>query len=102
MMDYTARVVGTDVQKAVRGVKMAKRITEFAYAAEECHVLSVDMQELLDPANDYLTDDTFELEVVVTIYEPYRMLVDFFTADSNNNADVVLRVQDRRFHVNKA
>ena len=36
------------------------------------------------------------MEVDVTIYEPYRMLVDFFTAD------VVLRVQDRHFHVNKA
>ncbi|KAH7713176.1 hypothetical protein AAVH_19447, partial [Aphelenchoides avenae] len=101
-MDYTARVVGTDVQKVGRGVKMGKRVTDFPCTAEACPVFSAEMQELLDPAKNYVTDGAFKLAVDVTIYEPYRMLVDFFTADSNYNADVVVRVQDRRFHVNKA
>ncbi|KAH7711201.1 BTB/POZ domain-containing protein [Aphelenchoides avenae] len=94
MMDYTARVVGGAVQKVERGVK--------ARGSRHLCVLSKKKEELLDPANGYLTDGTLKMEAVVTIYEPYRMLVDFFTADSNYNADVVLRVDERRFHVNKA
>ncbi|KAH7704971.1 CRE-BATH-25 protein [Aphelenchoides avenae] len=94
-VDYTASVVGSAVQKVGRGVKLGQR-------SEHMCVFSEKKQDLLDSAKDYITDGAFKLAVDVTIYEPYRMLVDFFTADSNYNADVVLRVEDRRFHVNKA
>ncbi|KAH7711203.1 hypothetical protein AAVH_21507 [Aphelenchoides avenae] len=95
MMDCTARVVGSSAQKVQRGAKMSER-------NRSMRVLSEKKQVLLDPANDYLAEGTFKMDVDVAIYEPYHMLVDFFTSDSNYDADVVLRVQDRRFHVNKA
>ncbi|KAH7711205.1 BTB/POZ domain-containing protein [Aphelenchoides avenae] len=94
-IDYTATVVESEVHKAERGVKISEN-------SDDPCVLSEEKEELLDPANGYVTDGTFKIEAVVTIYEPYRMLVDFFTADSNYNADAVLLVEDRRFHVNKA
>ncbi|KAH7711198.1 CBN-BATH-25 protein [Aphelenchoides avenae] len=95
MTDYTVRVVGSSVQKVERGVDMCE-------SSEDLCVFSEEKEALLDPANNYITDGAFKMEVDVTIYEPYRMLVDFFTADSNYDADVALRVQDRSFHVNKA
>ncbi|KAH7711199.1 Protein BATH-7 [Aphelenchoides avenae] len=94
MMDYTARVIGRAMPKTERGLKICESGDDFC-------VFSKKKQVLLNPVNKYVTDGTLKMEVDVTIYEPYRMLVDFFTADSNYDADAVLRVQDRGFHVNK-
>ncbi|KAH7713178.1 Protein K08E4.7 [Aphelenchoides avenae] len=95
MMDYNARVVGSGVQKVKRAMKISESSDDFCVFSEK-------KQVLVDPAKNYVTDGAFKLEVDVTVYEPYRMLVDFFTADCNYNADAVLLVEDRPFHVNKA
>lgn len=59
------------------------------------------MQELLDPESRFVFDDSMQIIAQLSITEAKGMCVNAFTAKGNPNSDVVVRVKNKRFHVDK-
>ena len=59
------------------------------------------LQELIDPESRFMLNDTVKIVAELSITDTYGMCVNIFTAECNPDSDVVVRVQNERFHVDK-